>query len=267
MKVLFDAGMVSHDEPFQRLVHQGMILGEDGEKMSKSRGNVINPDDVVKKYGADTLRLYEMFMGPLERDKPWSTQAIEGVYRFSQRVYRLFCPDERDSAGGGVALGKELRGEPTSEDTRLLHKTIRKVTEDIEGYRFNTAISQLMILVNHYTKEGRSPRAHMRILAQLLCPFAPHLAEELWSILGEREFLAHAAWPSFDPALAKDDLITIAIQVLGKTRGTIEIEPGSEQAVVEAKAREVGAVVKQLDGKTVRKVIYVPNRILNFVVE
>lgn len=266
-KVLFDAGMVTHDEPFQRLVHQGMILGEDGEKMSKSRGNVINPDDVVRKYGADTLRLYEMFMGPLERDKPWSTQAIEGVYRFSQRVYRLFCPDERDSAGGGVALGKELRGDPTPEDLKLLHKTVRKVTEDIEGYRFNTAISQLMIFVNHFTKEGRSPRSCMRPLAQLLAPFAPHLAEELWAILGEGGYLAHATWPTFDPALAKDDLVTVAVQVLGKTRGTVEVEAGSAQAVVEAKAREVSAVCRQLEGKQVRKVIYVPNRILNFVVE
>ena len=266
-KVLFDAGLVSHSEPFKRLVHQGMILGEDGEKMSKSRGNVINPDDVVARYGADTLRLYEMFMGPLERDKPWSTQAIEGVSRFAHRVYRLVSPDERESTGGGgVALGSELQGEPTAEDIKILHKTIRKVTEDIEAYRFNTAISQLMIFVNHFTKAGRSPRSCMKVLAQLLAPFTPHLAEELWELLGERELLSHASWPTFDPALAKDDVVTIAIQVLGKTRGTIEVDAGSSKELIEEKAREVATVARQLEGKTIEKIIYVPNRILNFVV-
>ncbi len=258
-KVLFDAGIVTHDEPFQKLVHQGMILGEDGEKMSKSRGNVINPDDVVAQYGADTLRMYEMFMGPLERDKPWSMAAIEGVYRFAQRSWRLFVDetDDRFLVTNDAA---------TDEDLKILHKTIRKVTEDIEQLRFNTAISQMMIFVNHFTKENRRPRSCLKPFVQLLNPFSPHLCEELWEKLGEKESLTYAAWPSFDPALATDDLITMAVQVLGKTRGTVEIEPGADQATVEALARALSTVAPQLEGKTVRKVIFVPGKIINFVV-
>jgi leucyl-tRNA synthetase len=262
MKVLFDAGLVSHDEPFQRLVHQGMILGEDGEKMSKSRGNVINPDDVVKKYGADTLRLYEMFMGPLERDKPWSTAAIEGVYRFMQRAWRLFMDDGKD----GVERLTVTDTPPTDEDLKILHKTIKKVGEDIEGLRFNTAISQMMIFVNHFTKENRYPRACLKPFVQLLAPFSPHAAEELWELLGEKNSLSYTPWPAFDPALAKDDKITIAVQVLGKTRGTIEIEPGTAQPSVEEMAKSAAGVTNHLAGKTIKKVIYVPNKIINFVV-
>lgn len=258
-KVLFDAGIVTHDEPFKKLVHQGMILGEDGEKMSKSRGNVINPDDVVRDYGADTLRLYEMFMGPLERDKPWSTTAIEGVYRFAQRAWRCFVNDETDAF-----LVKDAK--PTDEDLKILHKTIKKVTEDIENLRFNTAISQMMVFINHFTKSETKPRACMKPFVQLLNPFSPHLAEEMWFRLGEKSLLTYEPWPKFDPALVKDDVITIAVQVLGKMRGTVEVEPNADQATVEKLAREINAVASQLEGKTVRKVIYVPGKILNFVV-
>ncbi len=250
-KVLFDCGLVTHDEPFQKLVHQGMILGEDGEKMSKSRGNVINPDTVVDQYGADTLRLYEMFMGPLDRDKPWDTKAIEGVYRFAQRSFRLVTEAPEAPA--------------TDDDRKVTHKTIKKVTEDVEGLRFNTAISTLMVFVNHFTKNDRRPKECMVPFVQCLHPFAPHLAEELWELLGQKG-LQHSAWPSFDPALAKDDQITIAIQVLGKTRGTVDVAPGADQATVEALARELSAVQNQIQGKTVKKVIFVPNKILNFVV-
>jgi leucyl-tRNA synthetase len=257
--VLFDAGMVTHDEPFKKLVHQGMILGEDGEKMSKSRGNVINPDDVIAKYGADTLRLYEMFMGPLERDKPWSTTAIEGVYRFLQRAWRACVDDDTDAL-----LIKD--DQPTAEDLKITHKTIKKVTEDIEHLRFNTAISQMMIFINHFTTLDRRPRQCFRPFLQVLHPFAPHFAEELWARIGEKEELSFAEWPSFDPALAKDDHITIAIQVMGKTRGTIEIEPGSAQDAVERAAREVPGVASQLAGKSVKKVIFVKDKIMNFVV-
>lgn len=257
-KVLFDVGLATHHEPFQKLVHQGMILGEDGEKMSKSRGNVINPDDVVEKYGADTLRMYEMFMGPLERDKPWSTTAIEGVYRFAQRAWRVFVDDE------GKPLFSDCEG--TADDIKIAHKTIKKVTEDIENLRFNTAISQMMIFINHFTKLEKRPRALLKPFVQLLAPFSPHLGEELWEILGEKTALSYAAWPSYDPALAKDDLITIAIQVLGKTRGTLEIEPGTEQAAVETAAKQVVAVANQLEGKQIRKVIFVKDKIINFVV-
>lgn len=258
-KVLFDAGLVSHDEPFQKLVHQGMILGEDGEKMSKSRGNVINPDVVVENYGADSLRIYEMFMGPLEKDKPWSMSAIEGVYRFLQRAWRLFCDNETDRL-------LVTDSEPTAEDLKITHKTIKKVTEDIEALRFNTGISQMMVFVNHFTGSQNRPRACLRPFIQLLNPYAPHIAEELWERIGEKTSLTYAPWPQYDAALAKDDLITIPIQVLGKTRGTVEVEAGADQATVERLARELASVQSQLAGKQVRKVIFVPNKIMNFVV-
>lgn len=269
-KVLYDAGMVSSDEPFKKLVHQGMIMGEDGEKMSKSRGNVINPDSVVEKYGADTLRMYEMFMGPLERDKPWSTSAIEGVHRFLQRTWRVFVEDgdDRGDVPGGTAQRKVLVTDekPSGEDLKITHKTIQKVSEDIENLRFNTAISQMMVFINHMTKSASKPRECLKPFIQLLNPFAPHVAEELWHLIGEKQELTFAPWPSFDPALAKDELITIAVQVLGKTRGTIEIEPGSTQEVAEKLAREVPSVVNQLQGKAIKKVIFVKDKILNFVV-
>jgi leucyl-tRNA synthetase len=261
-KVLYDAGLVTHDEPFKKLVHQGMILGEDGEKMSKSRGNVINPDAVIEKYGADTLRIYEMFMGPLERDKPWSTTAIEGSFRFLQRVYRTFADDQED---GSLKLLFTDAAKPSDEDLKITHKTIQKVTEDIENLRFNTAISQMMIWVNHMTKLPVKPKECLRVFVQLLNPFAPHIAEELWEMLGEKSVLTYAAWPKSDPALAKDDVITIAIQVMGKTRGTLDITPGTEQAAIEKLAKEIPQVANQLTGKEIRKVIFVKDKILNFV--
>ncbi len=264
MKVLFDCGVVSHKEPFQKLVHQGMILGEDGEKMSKSRGNVINPDDVVREYGADTLRIYEMFMGPLEKDKPWSTQAIEGTFRFLNRAYRLFYNEDR--ANGNDTL-KVVDRALTPEDEKILHQTVKKVTDDIEGMRFNTAISTMMVFVNHFTAFEQTPKSAMKVFVQLLAPFAPHLAEEFWSVLGETEALSHAPWPTYNPELVKADTVTIAVQVLGKLRGTLEVEPGTEQAKLEAMARENAAIFRFLEGKQIAKVIYVPNKILNFVVK
>ena len=255
-KVLFDLGLVKDSEPFLKLVHQGLILGEDGQKMSKSRGNVVNPDDVVRKHGADALRLYEMFMGPLEQVKPWQTSGIEGVRRFLDRVWN-------------ACTGPIVDDSPATYDEatqRLVHKTLKKVGEDIEGLRFNTAISQFMIFVNHFTKAGRRPRRCMLPFVQLLAPFAPHLAAELWQQLGETSSLTYAKWPVFDPELAKDDVIIVAVQVLGKTRGSIEVEPGAEQARVEELARAVPAVHNQLTGKTVRKVIFVKDKIINFVV-
>jgi len=262
MKVLYDSGLVSHDEPFKKLVHQGMILGEDGEKMSKSRGNVINPDDVVKKYGADTLRLYEMFMGPLDRDKPWSTSAIEGVYRFLQRSWRVFIDDDKTNTSNLLVDDSA----PTHEDLKITHKTIKKVTEDIEALRFNTAISQMMIFINHMTKHERRSKVCLKPFVQLLNPFAPHFAEELWEKIGEKSALTYEHWPMFDPDLAKEDLVTIAIQINGKTRGTIAVEPDTAQASAEILAKEVEAVGVHLKDKTIRKVIFVQNRIINFVV-
>ncbi len=264
MKVLFDCGLVSHDEPFQKLVHQGMILGEDGEKMSKSRGNVINPDDVVKDFGADTLRVYEMFMGPLEKDKPWSTTAIEGSYRFLNRAYRLFFIDGKETGPDTLKVADVAM---TPEDEKMLHLTIKKVTEDIEGLRFNTAISQMMVFVNHFTSKEQTPKAAMKIFTQLLAPFSPHLGEELWEAIGEKGSLSVAPWPAYNPELVKADSVTIAVQVLGKLRGTLVVEPGTQQASLEEMAKNTESVAKFLEGKQIAKVIYVPNKILNFVVK
>lgn len=264
MKVLYDCGIVSHNEPFRKLVHQGMILGEDGEKMSKSRGNVINPDDVVKEYGADTLRIYEMFMGPLEKDKPWSTQAIEGTFRFLNRAYRLFYNEDRTH---GNDTFKVVESPLTPEDEKILHQTVKKVTDDIEGMRFNTAISTMMVFVNHFTAFEQTPKSAMKVFTQLLAPFAPHLAEEFWSELGETESLSYAAWPTYNAELVKADTVTIAVQVLGKLRGTLEVEPGTDQAALESLAKQNQAILRFLEGKQVVKVIHVPNKILNFVVK
>ena len=263
-KVLFDCGLVTHDEPFKKLIHQGMILGEDGEKMSKSRGNVINPDDVVKEYVADTLRLYEMFMGPLEKDKPWSTTAIEGSFRFLNRAYRLFFNDGRDGATDTLKVADVPM---TSDDEKMLHQTIKKVTEDIEGLRFNTGISQMMVFVNHFTSKEQPPRAAMKPFIQLLAPYAPHFCEEMWHALGEKDSLSYSPWPGFNPELVKSDVVTIAVQVLGKLRGTLEVEPGLAQAVLETQARKIESVAKFIEGKEVVKIIYVQNKILNFVVK
>ena len=264
MKVLYDCGVVSHDEPFQKLVHQGMILGEDGEKMSKSRGNVINPDDVVAKYGADTLRIYEMFMGPLEKDKPWSTTAIEGTYRFLNRSWRIFYNEDRESGNDTLKVTDRAL---TPEDEKILHQTIKKVTEDIEAMRFNTAISTMMVFVNHFTAAENTPKAAMKIYIQLLAPFAPHLCEEFWEAIGEKGSLSHTPWPTYNPELVKAESVTIAVQVLGKLRGTLEVEPGASQATLEAMAKGNEAVARFLDGKEIVKVIYVQNKILNFVVK
>lgn len=261
-KVLHDVGWVDCTEPFKKVVHQGMILGENGEKMSKSLGNVINPDQVIEKYGTDTLRIYEMFMGPLERDKPWSTSGIEGAYRFLQRTWRIFIEDESETSE--KLLVSDVQ--PSPDDLKMTHKTIKKVTEDIENLRFNTAISQMMIFVNHMTKQTQRPKDCLKPFIQLLNPFAPHLAEELWSKLGETSSLTEAPWPHYDSEIAKDQLLNIAIQVLGKTRGVVEVEPGTDQSAVEKLAREIPTVAKQIEGKQIRKVIFVKDKILNFVV-
>lgn len=263
MKVLYDCGLVSHDEPFQKLVHQGMILGEDGEKMSKSRGNVINPDDVVKKYGADTLRLYEMFMGPLEKDKPWNTNAIEGVFRFLNRAYRLIF---NDTASNEISL--KVKDVPLNdEDQKVLHMTIKKVTEDIEGMRFNTAISQMMVFVNHFTHHEIMPQGAALPFTQLLAPFAPHFAEECWQAMGKVTSISHELWPQYEKAFTQLSTTTLAVQVLGKLRGTLNIPLGTEQKEVEDAAKKLDGVVRALEGKSIVKVIFVKDKILNFVVK
>ncbi len=255
-KVLFDLGMVTTKEPFQKLVNQGMILGEDGEKMSKSRGNVVNPDSIVKECGADTLRLYEMFMGPLEKVKPWNNNGVKGVHNFLSRVHRLFL----DPAN--ITDGTE-----TPELTKELHKTIKKVTTDVEEMKFNTAISQMMIFVNAAMKQGKVTRETARSFALVLSPFAPHLGEEIWATMGGTKSIAFEPWPGFDPALAKDDTITMAVQVNGKTRGTIEVPADVSKDEFLKLAKEEAGVAKWLATGTLVKEIYVPGKICNFVVK
>lgn len=263
-RFLHDIGVVSTPEPYRRLFHQGIILGEDGEKMSKSRGNVINPESVVGDYGADTLRLYEMFLGPLEAAKPWSPKGIEGVHRFLRKVWREIIAS--DATG---SLNPKLIDAPedTPETVRLLHATIKKVTEDIEALRFNTAISQMMILVNHLTKVPRFSRATACALVQLLAPFAPHISEELWERLGGEPSVAVAPWPSYDPLKLVESKVTIVFQVNGKVRGDARLPMGVSEAEVVRHAKSDAKVCAHLRGKSLLKAVYVPGRVLNFVVK
>ncbi|MFO8100215.1 MAG: leucine--tRNA ligase [Salinibacter sp.] len=317
-KVLYDAGVVSTKEPFQTLVHQGMILGEkeytafvdaDGEyvsaehvedgvdtrtgaeverealdeadvtkdgdafvladrpgvrvdarshKMSKSRGNVINPDDVVDAYGADTLRLYEMFMGPLEQDKPWSTSDVEGVHRFLNRVWRLLIDDDR----GDLTVSD---AEPSRDQLRTLHETIQQVTEDIEALSFNTAIAAMMEFVNAANKWDVVPRTVAEPFVLLLNPFAPHITEELWRRLGHDESLAYEDWPEHEEALLEKEVVEMAVQVDGTVRATIEVAANADEDDVLRTAKADDNVARHLDGKTIQREIYVPGQIVNFV--
>ncbi len=328
-KVLFDRGHVHTAEPFQRLVNQGMILGEveftgyeksagewvssadvaddeDGNtilkatgeklatvklsadavkkigdsfvltdrpeiriesrafKMSKSRGNVINPDSVVENYGADSLRLYEMFMGPLEAVKPWSMQGVEGVSRFLARVWRTITDDRADDVRLNPAVQDVTPAEP---QLRLLHKTIKAVTHDFETLGFNTSISRLMEFMNEVTNWNVRPVSIMKPFVLLLSPLAPHLAEELWQLLGGATTLAYEPWPTFDPKLVEDSVIDVPVQINGKLRAKITIAAKADQATIEAAARREDSIVSHLEGKTVVKVVYVPGRLLNFVVK
>lgn len=318
-KVLYDAGIISSPEPFAKLVHQGMILGElefsayqsaSGEyvcasqvrgnvdsrtgeavsaqkidaveveklgdrfvlrgnqsisvdarahKMSKSRGNVVNPDEVVDRYGADAFRLYEMFMGPLEQVKPWSTNGVDGTHRFLNRVWRLFAPNEGDA-------GRITDNRPTDNQLRAAHQTIAKVTDDIEGMRFNTAIAALMEFTNTANKWSSLPRAIAEPFVLLLAPLAPHIAEELWSILGHSNTLAYEGWPEVDENYLVNETIIIAVQVNGKMRGRIEVAADAAEADVLATAKADVNVLRHLEGKTLRREIYVPGRIVNLVV-
>jgi leucyl-tRNA synthetase len=256
-QVLYDLGYSEHPEPFQKLVHQGMILGSDGEKMSKSRGNVVNPDDIVADQGSDALRMYEMFMGPLEAVKPWQTSQVAGVVRFQNKLYNVV---------NTAAASKEAKMD--KETTKLLHKTMKKVTEDIESMSFNTAISAMMVLTNHLQSlKEKVPLEAAEKLTLMVSPFAPHLGEECWSILGNEESLAYHPWVEFDEALCIDDEVTIGVQVNGKARGEITIPADADEEVAMIAAKAVEKVNNQLEGKHIKKVIYVPGRILNIIVK
>jgi leucyl-tRNA synthetase len=294
-KVLYDAGVVSTPEPFAKLVHQGTILGEleytvNGDrvaeeqvekqgdrfvlrerpdvvvdarayKMSKSRGNVVNPDEVVERFGADAFRLYEMFMGPLEQVKPWSTRSVDGTYRFLNRAWRLIV-DERSDALATTLVARE----PTAEELRLMHRTIAKVGEDIEALRFNTAISALMEFTNAAYKSGSLPKSLAEQLVLLLAPLAPHLAEELWQRLGHAASLAYEPWPSYEPKYLVTATIEIPVQINGKMRGRIEVPSDADEQQVIKLARADETVLRYLEGKELKRAIYVRGRIVNFVV-
>jgi leucyl-tRNA synthetase len=261
-KVLYDIGVVATKEPFHKLVNQGMILGENNEKMSKSRGNVINPDDIVNEFGADTLRIYEMFMGPLEATKPWNISGVEGVYRFLNRVWRLFVNDD------GTLTSKltDNEAETTEAFLRLWHKSVKKVGDDYEALRFNTAISQMMIFINEAYKIDRVPRKALEQFVQLLSPIAPHIAEELWSLLGHSESITYAAWPTYDESFTIETEVEIVVQVNGKIADRIKIANDLDEKAMEELALGLDKVIDLIAGKTVRKVIAVKGKLVNLVV-
>lgn len=259
-KVLFDCGLVSHDEPIKKLAHQGTITAPDGFRMSKSRGNVVNPDDVREQYGADATRMYICFLGPFDKDKPWAMNGIDGVKRFLDRTWRMVVDDN------GNTLPYQEDAPPESIN-KLLHKTIKKVGDDLENLNFNTAISAMMILVNELYSQNVRPRSVLMPLIQLMAPLAPHIAEELWSRLGQSGFVSVAPWPVYDPSIAADDVVTMAVQVNGKTRGTLELSINASEDDAMASAKAINAVKNALDGKNVAKVIYKPGKILNIIVK
>jgi leucyl-tRNA synthetase len=289
-KVLYDLGCVSTPEPFFKLVNQGLILGEDGQKMSKSVGNVINPDDILAEYGADAFRLYEMFMGPLEMVKPWSTRGVEGVYRFLGRVWRLFVDEPSETEFEQTLTARPDHGSELLETIRLnssirdvqsdpaqnktLHACIKKVSEDLDGLRFNTAISALMVFVNEAMTWEAKPVSVLRSFLILLQPFAPHLAEELWAKLetqlaiGNRQSaipLAYQPWPQHDPTLLVESTLEIPVQANGKLRGRVVVSANATAQEMEAAALACETVKPFLDGKQIKKVIVVPGKLVNIV--
>ena len=258
--VLYDLGHVSTKEPFKKLVNQGMILGEDGAKMSKSRGNVINPDEIIDKYGADSLRLFYMFLGPLEKAKPWSASGIQGSNRFVRRVWSMLTEENGN-------LSKKICDIEADNDlTRLIHQTIKKVTDDIETLRFNTAISQLMILVNEIKERDKYPKTAVELLVLIMSPFTPHMCEELWEKLGNDNTLTFCDWPDYSEKLAKEELITIAVQINGKRRAEIEVAPGIDEESALALALEHENVKKYVDENEIKKTVLVKDRLLSIVV-
>lgn len=257
-KFLYDIGVVPTKEPFQKLYNQGMILGENNEKMSKSRGNVVNPDDVVAKYGADTLRLYEMFMGPLDASIAWNENGLEGSRKFLDRVWRLIVDEE----------GKMRDRITTINDgrlTKVYHQTVKKVTEDMANLHFNTAISQLMVFVNEANKVDALPYEYVEGFVQLLAPIAPYIGEELWQILGNEESLTYVPWPTYDEAALVEDEVEVVFQVNGKLRGKQNVARGLSKEELEQIAMNHEAVKEFIEGKTVRKVIAVPDKLVNIV--
>jgi leucyl-tRNA synthetase len=263
-KVLFDLGYVSKPEPFQRLVNQGIILGEDNQKMSKSRGNIVNPDDVIEQYGADAFRCYEMFMGPLEQMKPWSMRGVEGVSRFLARVWRLIMGENQ--AGEWELSGAVRDVDPDKAQLKILHATIKKVTEDIESLSFNTAISQMMIFVNAFTNAGTIPVSAMRTFLILLNPFAPHIASELWEKLKSAGDVAEQLWPAYDENFLVEDEIEIVVQVNGKVRDRLTMSMLATDEEIKNAALALPKIQELLSGKQIRKAIVIPKKLINIVI-
>ncbi|GEB31893.1 leucine--tRNA ligase [Brevibacillus parabrevis] len=259
-KFLYDIGVVPTKEPFQKLFNQGMILGENNEKMSKSKGNVVNPDDIVHSHGADTLRLYEMFMGPLDASIAWSTKGLDGARRFLDRVYRLFVQDN------GQLNEKIVDTKKATSMERVYHQTVKKVTEDYEGLRFNTGISQLMVFVNEAYKADVLPKSYMEDFVKMLSPIAPHLGEELWEKLGHNETISYEAWPTYDESKLVEDEVEIVIQINGKNKEKLLIASDSTKEQMEELALNNDMIKELIDGKTIVKIIAVPGKLVNIVV-
>ncbi|OHD54604.1 MAG: leucine--tRNA ligase [Spirochaetes bacterium GWF1_51_8] len=255
-KFLFDEGIVDTKEPFMKLRNPGIILGEDGQKMSKSRGNVINPDDIITSFGADTMRMYEMFMGPLDVMKPWSTNGLKGLFKFLEKVWRLFT-------------SSTITSTPAPDDVlRLTHKTIKKVETDIDSLNnFNTAISQMMILVNELTRLKEQNRDILSVLARILAPYAPHFCEEIWEILGNPPSISSAEWPKYDPALVVDETYLMIVQVNGKLRESIDVERGTDIETMKALALKSPKILKWIGNAEIVKVIAVPDKLINIVIK
>ncbi len=266
-KFLFDRGYVSSKEPFHKLVHQGLILGEDGNKMSKSLGNVVNPDEVVEKYGADAFRIFEMFLGPLEQNKAWSAKGIEGSSRFLKRVWKLFVDSDKEhgKAGSKIKIDEKLLAEPPSHRERFIHQCIQKVSHDIEKLSFNTAIAALMSFVNQVYHEKAIGLFGAKSFVCLLHPFAPHMAEELWSLLDQKSSLSYEAWPQYDPQKVKATEVEIVLQVNGRLRARIQLPIDTESKELEKAAKEDLNVQRYIQGKNIVRVIAVKNKLLNIV--
>ena len=258
--VLYDLGLVSTKEPFKKLFNQGMILGSDGAKMSKSRGNVINPDETVDMYGSDSLRIYEMFMGPLDKGKPWSTSGLQGCSRFIKKLWGILVDDEGD-------ISKNITNiESDKETNQLLHQMIKKVSENLDKLHFNTCVSEFMIFTNHIQKLDEINRELIKTFIILINPFIPHLAQELWELIDENNELSYEPWPKHDNQLTQLDYIKIAVQINGKRRSEIDISPNDSESEVISKAKNDDKIAAFIDGKDIIKEIYVRQKIVNIVI-
>jgi leucyl-tRNA synthetase len=265
-KVFFDMGLVSTKEPFQKLIHQGLIQGEDGEKMSKSRGNVVNPDKVIADYGSDTFRLFEMFLGPIEKSKPWQTSSIEGVFRFLNRFWKLAVDLESGKLSSCVV--DEPEDKWSDKLRHLHHKTIKTVSEDIERMSFNTAISSFMICLNELQEisPNKIPRDFLKTLTLLMSPLAPHLTEEIWQLLGHNQSIARAPWPEFDPKWVQLNEVLVVVQVNGKLRDRVTVPRDMPEEALKELVLSSETIKERLAGAAPKKVIVVPNKLVSIVV-